>query len=65
MIYPCNFIRILSLFSEFSGGRRGRDHLVNGFTNVLPVQLVPITTKLVSPNSAYDDVHSIQNYVCQ
>jgi hypothetical protein len=38
------------------GGRRGRDRMV-------PVQLVPITTKIVSSNRAHGEVYSIQHYV--
>jgi hypothetical protein len=30
------------------GGRRGLDHMVIGF--ILPMQSVPITTNVVSPN---------------
>jgi len=29
----------------------------------LPVQLVPITTKVVSSNPAHGDVYSVQHYV--
>jgi hypothetical protein len=38
------------------GGRRGRDRMV-------PVQLVPITTKIVSSNRAHGEVYSIQHSV--
>jgi hypothetical protein len=45
------------------GGRRG-DRMVVGFTTTfLPVQSVPITTKVVSTNPVHGEVYSIQQYV--
>ena len=40
------------------GGRRGRDRMVVGFIE-LPMQLVPITTDVVSSNLDQCEVHSI------
>ena len=42
-------------------GCHGRDRMVVGFQ--LPVQSVPITTKIVSSNPVNDEVYSIQHYV--
>ena len=40
------------------------DHMVIGFTTTYaPMQSVPITTKVVSSNPSYGEVHSIQHYV--
>jgi hypothetical protein len=40
-------------------GRRGRDRTVVG----LPMQSVPITTKIVSSNPAHREVYWIQHYM--
>ena len=40
-------------------GRCGRDRMVVVFT--MPMQSVPITTKVVSSNHAQGEVHSIQH----
>jgi hypothetical protein len=40
---------------------RGRDCMAVGLQ--LPVQSVPITTKVVSLNPVHDEVYSIQHYV--
>ena len=47
------------------GAVMGCDHMVVGIT--IPVQSVPITTKVVSLNPANGEVYSIQRYltVCQ
>ena len=42
---------------------RGRDHMVIGLT--LPVQSVPITTKVVSLNPTHSEAYSIQHYVAK
>ena len=39
------------------------DRMVVGFTSQLPVQSMPITSKVVSSNPAHDEVYSIQHYV--
>ena len=45
-------------------GCRGRDHMVVGFTTTqLPVQSVPIATKVVNPNPIHGEMYSIQHYV--
>ena len=44
---------------EEGGGRLGRDRM----DLQLPVQLVPITTNVVSSNPAHGEVYSIQHYV--
>ena len=46
---------------KYTGGRRGRDYMVVGFT--VPIQSVPITTEDVSSNLAYGEVYSRQHYV--
>jgi len=43
----------------FYKGRRGRDHMVVGYTTI-HVQSVPITTNVVSSNPAHGEVYSIQ-----
>ena len=43
-------------------GRRGRDHMVVGFTTTF-MQLVPITTKVVGSNPFHGEMYSIQHYV--
>jgi len=43
-------------------GYRGRDGIVVEFVE-LPMQSVPITTKVVSSNPVYGEVYSIQHYV--
>ena len=43
-------------------GRHRRDHMVVKFTTTA-IQLVPITTKVVSLNPAHGMVYSIQHYV--
>jgi len=43
-------------------GYRSRDGIVVEFVE-LPVQSVPITTKVVSSNPVYGEVYSIQHYV--
>jgi len=52
------------MYHEYAEGRRGFDRMVVEF-----MQSVPITTNVVSSNSARScDVHSIQHYsmtVCQ
>ena len=45
------------------GGHHGRGRMVVGFTLQLPMQSVPITTKVVSSNPAHGEVYSIQHYV--
>jgi hypothetical protein len=48
-------------FLHLAGGRHGRrDHMVVGFTT-LPMQPVPITTKVVSLNPSYGKLYSIQH----
>ena len=42
---------------------RGRDHMVIGLT--LPVQSVPIATKVVSLNPTHSEAYSIQHYVAK
>ena len=42
-------------------GCHGRDRMFVGFT--LPVQSVPITTKVVSLTPVHGEVYSIQHYV--
>jgi hypothetical protein len=42
-------------------GHRGRDRMAVGLQ--LPVQSVPITTKVVSLNPVHVEVYSIQHYV--
>ena len=39
-----------------------RDRMVVGLT-IIPVQLVPITTIVLSSNPDHDEVYSIQHYV--
>ena len=46
---------------KYTGGRRGRDYMVVGYT--VPIQSVPITTEDVSSNLAYGEVYSMQHYV--
>ena len=49
-------------------GGHGRDHMVVGFTTTcVPVQSVPITTKVVSSNPTPGEVYLLQNcvIVCQ
>jgi hypothetical protein len=46
-----------------SWGRHGRDRMVVEFTTTVPVQSVPITTKVVSLNPVHGEVYSIQHYV--
>ena len=43
------------------GDHRGRDRMVVGFT--IPVQSVPITTKVVSSNPVHGEVYSMQHYL--
>ena len=44
--------------------RCGHDRMVVGFiTTFVPVQSVPILTKVVSSNLVHDEVYSIQHYV--
>jgi hypothetical protein len=52
----CEYLIIFFFYFIFSGGRRGRDRMV-----VVPVQSVPITTKVVSSNPAHGGVYSIQH----
>ena len=40
---------------------RGNDRMIVGLQ--IPVQSVPITTKVVSSNPVHGEVYSIQNYV--
>ena len=37
--------------------------MVVGFITTVPMQSVPVITKVVSSNSAYGEVYSIQHYV--
>jgi hypothetical protein len=45
---------------ELTRGHRGRDRMV---VDLLPVQSVPITTKVVSLNPVHGERYSIQHYV--
>jgi hypothetical protein len=45
-----------------SGGRCGRDCMVDGFTTTY-MQSVPITSKLLSSNPVHGEVYLIQHYV--
>ena len=42
--------------------RRGRDHMVVGFTTTF-MQSVPITTEVVSSNPFHGEVYLIEHYV--
>ena len=44
-------------------GRQCHDRMVVEFTIQLPVQSVPITTKVVSLNPAHGKMYSMQHYV--
>jgi hypothetical protein len=46
---------------ELTRGHRGRDRMVVDLQ--LPVQSVPITTKVVSLNPVHGEMYSIQHYV--
>ena len=48
-------------FNKDHGGCHGRDRMVLDLH--LPVQSVPITTKVVSSNPFHGEVYSIQHYV--
>ena len=47
--------------SYFTRGRHDHDHMVVGL--YLPVQSVPITTKVVSSNLVHGEVYSIHHFV--
>ena len=48
--------------TALSRGRHDSDRMVVGFTNLqLPVQSVPITTKVLSSNPDNGEVYSIQH----
>jgi hypothetical protein len=40
-------------------GSRGRDRMAVGFTTTVPMQLVPITTDVVSSNLDHGEVYNI------
>ena len=48
--------------SNMKRSRRGRDHMVVGFTTTF-MQSVPITTKVVGSNPFHGEMYSIQHYV--
>ena len=48
----------LIILSINTGGRRGRDRIVVGFTTI-PMQSVPITTDVVSLNLTQGEVYNI------
>ena len=54
--HTCTNVLIFSLSYMYidARGRRGHDRMVVGFTIQLSKQSVPITTTLVSSNSAHD-----------
>ena len=59
-------ILIYKRVSAINRGRCGHDRMVVGFTTTfvhVPVQSVPITTKVVSSNPTHGEVFSIQHYV--
>ena len=60
---PTTFLRQLIHVPSYRRVRRGRDHMVVGFTTTLPMQSVPITTYAVSSNPTHGEVYSIQHYV--
>ena len=47
-------------FSQYNRGCHGRDRMVFG---LIITQSVPITTNVVSLNSAHGEVYSIQHYM--
>ena len=60
----CNYHAIdaaIAYITKRRRGHRGRDRTILDLQ--LPVQSVPITTKVTSSNPVHDEVHSIQNYV--
>ena len=48
--------------SNMKRDRRGRHHMVVGFTTTF-MQSVPITTKVVGSNPFHGEMYSIQHYV--
>ena len=54
-------VHLYLFFYSLARGCRGRDRMIVGFQ--LPVQLVPITTKVVSSNPVHGEVYLIQHYV--
>jgi hypothetical protein len=58
-----NNISVVSCY-YFYGGHLGCDRLVVGLTTTfVPVQSVPMTTKVVSSNPVHGEVYKIQHYV--
>jgi len=55
---PFHQILYIIVFIMFIRGRRGRDHMVVGFTTI-PMQSVPITTDVVSSNLDQGEVYNI------
>ena len=55
------------LYHQYWGGRHGRVSMVVVYTtNIqLPVQSVPVTTKVVSWNPIHGEVYSMQHYVIE
>ena len=53
----CMFHRSTNIMAIFLRGRRGPDRIVVGITTTCAI------TKVVSSNSVYDEVYSIQHYV--
>ena len=49
------------MYLNCTWGRRGRDRMVARF-RTLPLQSVPITTKIVSSNSVHGKVYSMHHY---
>jgi len=55
---------VIVIYQYHPRPRRGRDRMVVGFTTTnVPMQLVIITTNVVSSNLAQGSVYSIQHYM--
>ena len=61
LFQSCEIYWIYTFLLKYTGGRRGQDYMVVGFT--VPIQSVPITTEDVSSNLAHSEVYSMQHYV--
>jgi hypothetical protein len=55
---PVSVIRSVKTFPYHSGGSRGHDRMVVGFTT-MPMQSVPITTDVVNSNLNQGEMYNI------
>ena len=58
LLYTCNVINFVFVCCKLI-----LIYMVVGFTTTYTLQSVPVTTKVVSSNSAHSEVYSIQHYV--